>query len=83
MTSDSVDSRIVDIATAKLSLDAAVLCSQTAPAMTDKEIKSQEQKSMAEILSGLLCATSTDLSSGNPPAADGEAPLIIGDLADD
>ena len=83
VTSDSVDSRIVDIATAKLSLDAAVLCSQTAPAMTDKEIKSQEQKSMAEILSGLLCATSTDLSSGNPPAADGEAPLIIGDLADD
>ena len=80
VSNGSVDARIVDIATAKLSLDAAVLSS--GGGMTDKEVRQAEQRSMAEILSSLLATASSmaDLSSGD--TMNGDAPLIV-DLADD
>jgi hypothetical protein len=80
VSNGSVDARIVDIATAKLSLDAAVLSS--GGGMTDKEARQAEQRSMAEILASLLATASSmaDLSSGD--TGNGDAALIV-DLADD
>ena len=79
VSSGSVDARIVDIATAKLSLDAAVL--SAGGGMTDKEARQAEQRSMAEILSSLL-ATAGSMPDLSADTGNGDAPLIM-DLADD